>query len=187
MSLPSSSPSPPSHLFRLLFAMATTVDLPLLDSRVFVGDVDDFLCVVCSEVMEQAVTLPCRHEFCAVCIAHHRSRSPSASACPSCRQAIPPSYVLVPAYKTRSKIDGLQVHCRFFEQDGTGCEFVTALQRVVAHESTCAFREEKCVLCAHPVVLSEMQEHMTAKCVRRLIPCDDCRTKIAVADMPKHV
>ena len=144
---------------------------------------DAFHCAICTEVMADAVTLPCGHEFCDGCIAQHRGM-PGERNCPICRQPIPSTYTSIPAYKTRSLIKGLRVRCRFSSPQG--CPFEDALQRIEAHEAACPLRVEPCALCCKPEALASMQDHMASRCERRLVACGDCAAKVAFAEQWQH-
>ena len=150
----------------------------------FACPVDNFICAICHDVIENPAETPCRHTFCRACITQqlsHRNR------CPTCnRQPIQQTDLerLNPIVK--SLHDGLQIRCRHVNR---GCTEVLLLENVSRHESECGFAGVRCEReqCGEIVNRSYFQEHTRNECPWRELPCpNDCGSIIAACELNNH-
>ncbi len=102
-----------------------------MESRIVGKICKHFYCAICSDVMTNAVSLQCGHEFCEKCITH------TIKVCPLCRSN---STDYVPSYEKRRRISALKIKC---VNNGKGCEFFDAQSRISQHELICEYNEKK--------------------------------------------
>ena len=85
-----------------------------IDSFVDRAAAKEFECAICTEVLRDAMVLPCGHELCTVCVDSLSSRGSQTCVCPLCRASLPRAEA-AKAYNTRRKVDAMQVRCRYFK------------------------------------------------------------------------
>lgn len=94
----------------------------------------DFICTICSEVLYDAVKLPCGHVMCDTCIMVWIKKNHS---CPLCRREIKPGQIDI-ASEIRKEIEKFPVVCRFPQCCWTGPK-----KEILAHEGNCMFSPRK--------------------------------------------
>ncbi|KAK2910261.1 RING finger protein 151 [Channa argus] len=116
------------------------------DLERFVGYVNEgLLCCVCRDVLERPLQAPCEHAYCSACISswlvHHHS-------CPEDRLPLDIGN-LKPLYRyMRNDLNRLQIRCI---NAGQGCEVVSSLENLQAHEDDCEFAFVSCSNTGCPV------------------------------------
>lgn len=122
----------------------------------FVTHVDDnLLCGICTDVVEDAVIMPCGHSFCEECLRTWLYGDVAKSTCPVCRGLVTEGEV-VPVHALRGIVDGLAVWCANAEN---GCKMILKLENAKAHLKICDFTLVKCHGCEGVVPRGELAEH----------------------------
>ncbi|XP_010223724.1 PREDICTED: E3 ubiquitin-protein ligase PDZRN3-like, partial [Tinamus guttatus] len=104
----------------------------------FSGDVDpDFKCNLCNKVLEDPLTTPCGHVFCAGCVLPWVVQQGS---CPVKCQRIS-TKELNHVLPLKSLILKLDIKC---DNHARGCDAVVPLQQLGEHAETCDFSPAKC-------------------------------------------
>uniref|UniRef100_A0A8B9GR26 RING-type domain-containing protein n=1 Tax=Amazona collaria TaxID=241587 RepID=A0A8B9GR26_9PSIT len=135
----------------------------------FSGDVDpDFKCNLCNKVLEDPLTTPCGHVFCAGCVLPWVVQQGS---CPVNCQRIS-TKELNHVLPLKSLILKLDIKC---DNHARGCEAVVPLQHLGEHAETCDFSPAKCRNrgCRQVLNLRDVEAHMRERCEARPAgPCE---------------
>ncbi|XP_066472212.1 E3 ubiquitin-protein ligase PDZRN3 [Tiliqua scincoides] len=129
----------------------------------FSGEVDpDLKCNLCNKVLEDPLTTPCGHVFCAGCVLPWVVQQGS---CPvKCRRmsAKELNHVL----PLKSLILKLDIKCA---NRARGCEAVVQLQHLARHAETCDFSPARCRHpgCGEVLNLRDVDAHMRESCEAR--------------------
>ncbi|KFR02353.1 E3 ubiquitin-protein ligase PDZRN3, partial [Nipponia nippon] len=129
----------------------------------FNGDVDpDFKCNLCNKVLEDPLTTPCGHVFCAGCVLPWVVQQGS---CPVNCQRIS-TKELNHVLPLKSLILKLDIKC---DNHARGCEAVLPLQHLGEHAETCDFSPAKCRNrgCRQVLNLRDVEAHMRERCEAR--------------------
>ncbi|XP_030314130.1 E3 ubiquitin-protein ligase PDZRN3 isoform X1 [Calypte anna] len=129
----------------------------------FNGDVDpDFKCNLCNKVLEDPLTTPCGHVFCAGCVLPWVVQQGS---CPVNCQRIS-TKELNHVLPLKSLILKLDIKC---DNHARGCEAVVPLQHLGEHAETCDFSPAKCRNrgCRQVLNLRDVETHMRERCEAR--------------------
>lgn len=129
----------------------------------FSGDVDpDFKCNLCNKVLEDPLTTPCGHVFCAGCVLPWVVQQGS---CPVNCQRIS-TKELNHVLPLKSLILKLDIKC---DNHARGCEAVVPLQQLGEHAETCDFSPAKCRNrgCRQVLNLRDVEQHMRERCEAR--------------------
>ncbi|XP_068264593.1 E3 ubiquitin-protein ligase PDZRN3 isoform X1 [Nyctibius grandis] len=129
----------------------------------FSGDVDpDFKCNLCNKVLEDPLTTPCGHVFCAGCVLPWVVQQGS---CPVNCQRIS-TKELNHVLPLKSLILKLDIKC---DNHARGCEAVVPLQHLGEHAETCDFSPAKCRNrgCRQVLNLRDVEVHMRERCEAR--------------------
>ncbi|XP_031976769.1 E3 ubiquitin-protein ligase PDZRN3 isoform X1 [Corvus moneduloides] len=129
----------------------------------FSGDVDpDFKCNLCNKVLEDPLTTPCGHVFCAGCVLPWVVQQGS---CPVNCQPIS-TKELNHVLPLKSLILKLDIKC---DNHARGCEAVVPLQHLGEHAETCDFSPAKCRNrgCRQVLNLRDVEAHMRERCEAR--------------------
>ncbi|XP_061864177.1 E3 ubiquitin-protein ligase PDZRN3 [Colius striatus] len=129
----------------------------------FNGDVDpDFKCNLCNKVLEDPLTTPCGHVFCAGCVLPWVVQQGS---CPVNCQRIS-TKELNHVLPLKSLILKLDIKC---DNHARGCEAVVPLQHLGEHTETCDFSPAKCRNrgCRQVLNLRDVEAHMRERCEAR--------------------
>ncbi|KAM9524212.1 E3 ubiquitin-protein ligase PDZRN3-B-like isoform 1-T1 [Salvelinus alpinus] len=129
----------------------------------FKGAVDpDFKCNLCNKVLEDPLTTPCGHVFCAGCVLPWVVQQ---SSCPVKCQRIS-TKELNHVLPLKSLIMKLDIKC---DNHARGCEKVVKLQHLAEHAEMCDYSPAKCRNkgCNEVLNLKDMDAHMRESC--------DCR------------
>ncbi|KAM6062402.1 E3 ubiquitin-protein ligase PDZRN3 isoform 1-T1 [Chlamydotis macqueenii] len=129
----------------------------------FNGDVDpDFKCNLCNKVLEDPLTTPCGHVFCAGCVLPWVVQQGS---CPVNCQRIS-TKELNHVLPLKSLILKLDIKC---DNHARGCEAVVPLQHLGEHAETCDFSPAKCRNrgCRQVLNLRDVEAHMRERCEAR--------------------
>jgi hypothetical protein len=94
---------------------------------------DDFLCSICKDVLDNAVTTPCRHTFCKTCISEWIKESYS---CPLDKKRLIPSDLIPIPIAFTNLLDRLNVLCKFEEE---GCDHKCPRSDLEGHVRRCPF------------------------------------------------
>ncbi|KAJ7998575.1 hypothetical protein DPEC_G00206330 [Dallia pectoralis] len=126
----------------------------------FKGAVDpDFKCNLCNKVLEDPLTTPCGHVFCAGCVLPWVTRQ---SSCPvKCQRvsATELNHVL----PLKNLIQKLDIRC---DHHARGCDQVVKLQHLAEHADTCDHSPAKCRNkgCTEVLSLKDVDAHMRESC-----------------------
>lgn len=126
----------------------------------FKGTVDpDFKCNLCNKVLEEPLTTPCGHVFCARCVLPWVVQQ---SSCPVKCQRIS-AKELNHVLPLKNLILKLDIKC---DNHARGCDAVVQLQHLAAHAAVCAFSPAKCRNKGCDAVLSlrDVDAHMRDAC-----------------------
>ncbi|XP_031411376.1 E3 ubiquitin-protein ligase PDZRN3-B-like [Meleagris gallopavo] len=129
----------------------------------FSGEVDpDFKCNLCNKVLEDPLTTPCGHVFCAGCVLPWVVQQGS---CPANCQRIS-AKELNHVLPLKSLILKLDIKC---DNHARGCEAVVPLQHLGEHAETCDFSPAKCRNrgCRQVLNLRDVEAHMRERCEAR--------------------
>jgi E3 ubiquitin-protein ligase NRDP1 len=94
--------------------------------------VDEFICSICTDVVENPVQTPCQHLFCNDCI--RRWIKEGRKTCPEDRQRLTASSLKPPSRLTQQFLNKLMVKCRNYSE---GCHLLTTyadMAQLVEHE-----------------------------------------------------
>ncbi|KAJ6668244.1 hypothetical protein lerEdw1_015621, partial [Lerista edwardsae] len=129
----------------------------------FNGEVDpDFKCNLCNKVLEDPLTTPCGHVFCAGCVLPWVVQQGS---CPVKCQRIS-TKELNHVLPLKSLILKLDIKCA---NRARGCEKVVQLQHLAEHAEMCDYSPAKCRHkgCAEVLNLRDVDAHMRESCEAR--------------------
>ncbi|XP_063797098.1 E3 ubiquitin-protein ligase PDZRN3 isoform X2 [Pseudophryne corroboree] len=129
----------------------------------FCGEVDpDFQCSLCHRVLEDPLSTPCGHVFCAGCVLPWVVQQGS---CPvRCRRLS--AKELHHVLPLRSLILKLEIRC---EHRARGCDKVLSLQSLAEHVDMCDYSPARCRHrgCSEVLNLRDMDAHMREQCEHR--------------------
>lgn len=131
----------------------------------FKGAVDpDFKCNLCNKVLEDPLTTPCGHVFCAGCVLPWVVQQ---SSCPVKCQRIS-TKELNHVLPLKNLILKLDIKC---DNHGRGCEKVVKLQHLAEHAEMCDYSPAKCRNkgCNEVLNLKDMDAHMRETCDYRAV------------------
>ncbi|XP_048879015.1 E3 ubiquitin-protein ligase PDZRN3-B isoform X1 [Brienomyrus brachyistius] len=131
----------------------------------FKGAVDpDFKCNLCNKVLEDPLTTPCGHVFCAACVLPWVVQQ---SSCPVKCQRIS-TKELNHVLPLRNLILKLDIKC---DNHARGCEKVVKLQHLAEHAEMCDYSPAKCRNkgCSEVLNLKDMDSHMRESCDYRAV------------------
>ncbi|XP_053576855.1 E3 ubiquitin-protein ligase PDZRN3 isoform X2 [Bombina bombina] len=131
----------------------------------FSGDVDpDFKCNLCNRVLEDPLTTPCGHVFCAGCVLPWVVQQGS---CPVKCQRIS-AKELNHVLPLKSLILKLDIKCDNYSR---GCDKVVKLQNLGEHAEMCDYSPAKCRNkgCNEVLNLKDMDGHMRESCEYRAV------------------
>ncbi|XP_062319705.1 E3 ubiquitin-protein ligase PDZRN3-B isoform X1 [Osmerus eperlanus] len=126
----------------------------------FKGAVDpDFKCNLCNKVLEDPLTTPCGHVFCAGCVLPWVVQQ---SSCPVKCQRIS-TKELNHVLPLKNLILKLDIKCDNYAR---GCEKVVKLQNLAEHAEMCDYSPAKCRIkgCNEVLNLKDMDAHMRETC-----------------------
>lgn len=131
----------------------------------FEGPVDpDFICKLCGKVLEDPLSTPCGHVFCAACVLQWLSK---VSSCPVQCQKIS-TKELNHVLPLKNLILKLNIKCDHRER---GCNQVMKLQHLSEHAETCEFSPVRCGNegCDAVLNLKDVASHMRERCEHRAV------------------
>ncbi|XP_062853618.1 E3 ubiquitin-protein ligase PDZRN3-B [Trichomycterus rosablanca] len=130
----------------------------------FSGAVDpDLKCNLCHKVLEEPLTTPCGHVFCAACVLPWVAQQRSCPA--QCRRRVSAQELHhVPPLK--SLVLKLDIRCEHQER---GCRQIVKLQQLSEHSEQCDFAPARCrnTGCSQVLNLKDVQAHMRDSCEYR--------------------
>ncbi|XP_042606094.1 E3 ubiquitin-protein ligase PDZRN3-B-like isoform X1 [Cyprinus carpio] len=140
----------------------------------FEGPVDpDLICKLCGKVLEDPLSTPCGHVFCAACALQWLSK---VSSCPvQCQKITSKELNHVLPLNIILKLD---IKCDHRER---GCNRVMKLQHLPEHAETCEFSPVRCGNegCDAVLSLKDVASHMREGCERRAV--DVCKDGCGLA------
>uniref|UniRef100_A0A671SIA1 RING-type E3 ubiquitin transferase n=2 Tax=Sinocyclocheilus anshuiensis TaxID=1608454 RepID=A0A671SIA1_9TELE len=131
----------------------------------FKGAVDpDFKCNLCNKVLEDPLTTPCGHVFCAGCVLPWVVQQ---SSCPVKCQRIS-TKELNHVLPLKNLILKLDIKC---DNHARGCEKIVKLQHLAEHAEMCDYSPAKCRNkgCSEELNLKDMDAHMRESCDYRAV------------------
>ncbi|XP_075997241.1 E3 ubiquitin-protein ligase PDZRN3-B isoform X2 [Genypterus blacodes] len=129
----------------------------------FNGTVDpDFKCNLCNKVLEDPLTTPCGHVFCAGCVLPWVVQQ---SSCPVKCQRIS-TKELNHVLPLKNLILKLEIKC---DNHARGCDVVVKLQHLAEHAEMCDYSPAKCrnTGCDEVLNLRDMDAHVRGTCDHR--------------------
>ncbi|XP_051515371.1 E3 ubiquitin-protein ligase PDZRN3-B-like [Myxocyprinus asiaticus] len=141
-----------------------------LDLERFENPVDpELICKLCGKVLEDPLTTPCGHVFCAACVLQWLSK---ANNCPVQCQKIS-TKELNHVLPLKNLILKLDIKCDHRER---GCDRIMKLQHLPVHAEMCDFSPVTCRNkgCDVVVSLKDVASHLRDKCEHRpVVVCQD--------------
>uniref|UniRef100_A0A8C2IMT5 PDZ domain containing RING finger 3a n=1 Tax=Cyprinus carpio TaxID=7962 RepID=A0A8C2IMT5_CYPCA len=141
----------------------------------FEGPVDpDLICKLCGKVIEDPLSTPCGHVFCAACVLQWLSK---VSTCPVQCQKIS-TKELNHVLPLKNLILKLDIKC---DHRARGCNRVMKLQHLPEHAETCEFSPVRCGNegCGAMLNLRDVASHMQERCEHRAV--DFCKDGCGLA------
>lgn len=107
------------------------------DVNRFQEDVEDFLCPVCFDVLNDPIELKkCEHIFCRHCIVKWFHEHPT---CPVDREQIKESHLRQTSRFFRQQYSRLKIRCQYV---GKGCAELVPIVNITEHESICVHNDD---------------------------------------------
>ncbi|XP_037050573.1 E3 ubiquitin-protein ligase NRDP1-like [Bradysia coprophila] len=109
----------------------------------FIGEIDEeFICTICTLVLENPVQSSCEHTFCNQCITDWLAIE---NTCPVCRRNTELAHVKPVARYFRNMLNKLEIKCDF---ESRGCQSVLQLENLKDHVSNqCAYNPNTEIIC----------------------------------------
>lgn len=148
----------------------------------------DFYCVICLNLMKDAMQLACGHGMCNYCLqslAKSSSERNVEFVCPSCRESVDMDKVHTAGMVNRF-ILSVKVKCVNVKE---GCSWIGEIADMQAHcESKCAFQEVKCTMLSCPVFIikAKLADH-ESQCEFRKEPCEYCGELVVYNECGAHL
>lgn len=175
---------------------------------------EDFYCVICLNLMKEAMQLKCGHGMCKSCLDDLRNSSEKrgvAFICPSCRDEIDNKEVhpviMIDRITSSVKVkcenskkgckwigelgnlkDHLNMECSFYP---ISCSFEHCEEKIeryalADHQSLCPYKTEACCYCKHICLSSELPEHYHT-CQRYPVKCPNkCSDELMERQVVKY-
>lgn len=138
----------------------------------------DVICLLCMQVVREAMTLNCAHTYCQSCILSNELHF--KNKCPTCLNSVSQ---LVPDFAIRMKVNGMTLCCSYKEH---GCPTKLALLRISSHEESCSFRPIECKACLKKIPSCHMVSHQSDECPKRIKTCEKCLEKTTYDAIEHH-
>lgn len=123
-------------------------------------------CPICLMGLRSAVQTPCGHRFCRSCI--EKSIRDTGQKCPVDNEMLLEEQLFADNFAKR-EILSLTVRC-----PNVSCRGKMELRQLDNHLEECKFATVACPQCEDLVLKSQLEEHKTEECLRRIIACADC-------------
>lgn len=147
----------------------------------------DFYCVICHNLMRDAMQLECDHGMCKTCLERwerNRKESGYDFVCPTCQKQIDKNTV-TPARMINKIILSVQVKCEYLNK---GCEWIGDLSNMEDHlQQRCAFQLVCCTFehCEERVERYKLTNHQE-KCPYKLEKCQYCNSLFLRLQIQDH-
>lgn len=162
------------------FKVEQSSQLYALDNVVS-GLCDDFVCVVCSQLMEHPIMLPCRrHVFHYACVKPHVTR---AHNCPTCRKWCGNNSLKTIGILESVIQNTVTSRC---PNHVNGCKVVNKLWELKQHQPICEHANVFSECCGENVLRKDVQDHAKV-CVRTKCDLDECDFVGTVNEYKKHL
>ena len=132
---------------------------------------DEFNCLICLEVCEDAVATNCCHQlYCETCISR-------CETCPNCRKRPFSTYISIPV---RRIIGNQKVSCEL-------CDHVVTRADLVQHKKKfCEKRLMSCNLCHFAYPSCSLEAHKRNECPNRKVNCTQCQVVLNHVNVESH-
>lgn len=143
----------------------------------------DLICKLCGKVLEEPLTTPCGHVFCAACVLHWLSK---VNSCPVQCQKMSPKELnhVLPLKNLILKLD---IKC---DHRDRGCDRVMKLQHLPEHIEICDFSPVRCRNegCDAVLCLKDVASHMREECEHRPVELctDGCGLMLSLKEKSDH-
>lgn len=122
---------------------------------------EEFICTICTSVLENPVQTPCEHFFCSECIKGWLSIN---NSCPVDRKQLETDDLMVPSRVLRNLLNNLDIKC---EQEGCGA--IIKLESLEHHISKCEYNLNEKVVCDKGCNMTvTRQEYQVNNCFNHL-------------------
>lgn len=135
-------------------------------------------CPICLMALRSAVQTPCGHRFCKNCI--EKSIRDTGQRCPVDNEILLQEQ-LFPDNFAKREILSLTVRC-----PNTGCSDKMELRKLEGHVPQCQFAMVQCKECQESVWKSQLEEHNSVQCPRRIVSCPDCVANFVFENTKLH-
>ncbi|CAF0995607.1 unnamed protein product [Rotaria magnacalcarata] len=140
-----------------------------------------YRCSSCSNYLRFPIQFEnCGHHVCSSCLPDIIR---VASRCPTCQQPIAKDKI-TNANDLEKEVQNLEVYCGYKIK---GCDWFGILHDFSVHLETCRFMLTNCLNgCGVKFERRFLSKHQTEDCVKRMIDCEFCHTKIIFEDEISH-
>ncbi|XP_013872443.1 TNF receptor-associated factor 6 [Austrofundulus limnaeus] len=135
-------------------------------------------CPICLMALRNAIQTRCGHRFCKSCI--EKSIRDTGQRCPVDNEMLSEDQ-LFPDNFAKREILSLTVRC-----PNSGCGEKMELRQLENHLAQCQFATMLCPLCQQAVRKTNLEEHKTVECQKRLVSCPDCVTSFSYEEKELH-
>jgi hypothetical protein len=148
------------------------------------AETERFVCAICTHVVFEPRNQECGHVHCYACLDRAMLRS---ECCPQCRDPLLPMHKLPLNGFVKREIQQLRIKCPL---EAHGCRWEGTLgvndRCLLEHLSNgCEYHKIRCEACQKDVPSNKVTCH-PEECIRRLVHCDACDTKMTYTKYIHH-
>ena len=120
-----------------------------------------FLCGICADLIEDAVTLNCQHNFCKSCIMEwiEAQDNKNSVPCPECRSIFNSTSEMKGSRLIRNLLSTFKFIC-----PNEGCDRILMYDAVTSHQDVCVHRLILCTFCKSVIIPKDVESHQM-KCM----------------------
>jgi len=126
-----------------------------IDTALAIGELDaDFICAICTDIVQNTVITTCEHYFCDSCIRPWIQRN---AYCPTDRIPVEEAGLARPRRYFRNRLAAVRLRCPF-----TGCETETTYEGFEGHKTNCRKNPDawmECAFCHVKHMINEEDAH----------------------------
>ncbi|XP_060585113.1 TNF receptor-associated factor 3-like isoform X2 [Ruditapes philippinarum] len=169
--------------------MTSNSSLELQENPKFFRHDSKYDCLVCKEVLKEAMQTSCGHRICERCIAKLFEGKSEPVMCPANEEDCEPQCRtdITPDPSGRREIRNLKVYCDYKDK---GCDEVVRWKDLQGHMSNCKFKPITCPNhefgCETSLTSTNFQQHIQNECEYRQKECQFCKIFVPAKLLQKH-
>ena len=147
----------------------------------------NFICPICDDLIDDAVTLNCQHNFCRFCLTGEIAAQIDNKTCPECQITFNAESEMEGSKLIRNLLSAFKFNCL-----NDACEVIVMYNDLKWHPENCLYEHIPCSFCEDEIIRKDLESHQVecmdyVKCQNSILELENCSLKTEIDLFKKQI